>query len=59
MNKKVRKAVTIALAVIMLLCLMPTTTVFASIVMSAEIKNIYLPVICEKPDFSAESSIAL
>ena len=49
-----KKVLSLVLTLIMLLCLMPTTTVFASIVMRAEIKNIDLPVIGEKPDFSAE-----
>lgn len=49
-----KKFLSLVLTLIMLLCLMPTTSVFASTVMKAEIKNIDLPVIGEKPDFSAE-----
>ena len=49
-----KKCLSMVLAVIMLLCLIPTTTVFASTVMMVEIKNIDLPVAGSKPDFSAE-----
>jgi len=49
-----KKYLSMVLALIMLLCIIPTTTVFASTVMSVEIKNIDLPVIGDKPDFSAE-----
>ena len=49
-----KKCLSMVFAVIMLLCLIPTTTVFASTVMTVEIKNIDLPVAGSKPDFSAD-----
>ena len=49
-----KKCLSMALMLIMLLCLIPTTTVFASTIMRVEIKNIDLPVAGSKPDFSAE-----
>jgi len=48
------KMLSILLCVMMLVSLIPPTTAFASTVMRAEINNIDLPVIGEKPDFSAE-----
>jgi len=49
-----KKFLSLALTVIMLLCLMPTTSVFAASVTLVEAVNIELPVAGEKPDFSAD-----
>lgn len=49
-----KKCLSMVLTLIMLLCIIPTTTVFASTVMTVEIKNIDLPVVGSKPDLSAE-----
>lgn len=49
-----KKCLSMVLTLIMLLCIIPTTTVFASTVEWAEIKNIDLPVVGSKPDLSAE-----
>lgn len=49
-----KKCLSIALAVIMLLCLLPTTTALASYVAAVDIKDIDLPVAGAKPDLSAE-----
>lgn len=49
-----KKFLSLVLAVIMLLCLMPTTSVFAASVTMVDAVNIELPVAEEKPDFSAD-----
>ncbi len=49
-----KKFLSLALTVIMLLCLMPTTSVFAASVTMVDAVNIELPVAEEKPDFSAD-----
>ncbi len=49
-----KKFLSLVLTVIMLLCLMPTTLVFAASVTMVEAVNIELPVAEEKPDFSAD-----
>ena len=48
-----KKLLSLVLTVIMLLCLMPTTSVFAASVTMVDAVNIELPVAGEKPDFSA------
>ena len=49
-----KKFLSLVLTVIMLLCLMPTTSVFAASVTMVDAVNIELPVAGEKPDFSAD-----
>ena len=49
-----KKFLSLVLTVIMLLCLMPTTLVFAASVTMVDAVNIELPVAGEKPDFSAD-----
>ena len=49
-----KKLLSLVLTVIMLFCLMPTTSVFAASVTLVEAVNIELPVAGEKPDFSAD-----
>ena len=49
-----KKCLSMALMLIMLLCLMPTTSVFAASVTIVDAENIELPVAEEKPDFSAD-----
>jgi len=49
-----KKVLSLVLTVIMLLCLMPTTSVFAASVTMVYAVNIELPVAGEKPDFSAD-----
>ena len=49
-----KKCLSMALMLIMLLCLMPTTSVFAASVTIVDAVNIELPVAEEKPDFSAD-----
>ena len=49
-----KKLLSMLLVAIMLLCLMPTTSVFAASVTMVDAVNIELPVAEEKPDFSAD-----
>ena len=49
-----KKCLSMVFAVIMLLCLIPTTTVFASTVMTVDVEKIDLPVAGAKPDLSAQ-----
>ena len=49
-----KKFLSLVLTVIMLLCLMPTTSAFAASVTMVDAVNIELPVAEEKPDFSAD-----
>jgi len=53
-NEFMKKFLSLVLTVIMLLCLMPTTSVFAASVTMVDAVNIELPVAGEKPDFSAD-----
>lgn len=48
-----KKCLSMILAIVVLLCLMPTTEVFASLVMMVDIDEIDLPVAGNKPDLSA------
>lgn len=49
-----KKCLSMVFAVIMLLCLIPTTTVFASTVMTVDVEKIDLHVAGAKPDLSAQ-----
>jgi len=49
-----KKCFAMMLAVVMLLCLLPATTAFASMVMAVDIDNVDLPVAGAKPDISAQ-----